>query len=494
MSTSYDEFPYASTPKPQTQPDRLATLAALYGMTAPPTDCCRVLEIGCGNGSNLIPLAFREPRSRFTGIDLAHTAIDEARAFSAGMALANIEFEHADVCEWNPKGREFDYIIVHGVYSWVPPAAREAILAICASTLQPNGVAYISYNALPGCHFRSFVWDLVRYHTRGVAEPQRKMAEARAIAQQMIERLGDHPHQMAIKEECKTLLEADDWILFHDDLAQVNTPFHLSEFVEAASRHGLQYVCDAEFSRDCIRSPFLKDGDWLSELEYFDYTVGCRFRSSLLCRGEAVLNRTIGSDRLQDLLAASPVVPEAEQPDGTQKFILGEGKSLSTNHPLAKRTLCELAAKWPGCEPVAALIGSGQQANESAAMLLRLYAAKAVELRTKMPRLVSTVSDRPVASALARLQLSGGASAVTNQRHTVVELTDQLSRWLLMLLDGSRDRTALSGALLGAAEAGELTGTPCDKGSAAHQELSHMIASQLDANLALAARLCLLVR
>jgi len=482
LTTSYDEVTYASTPKPQTQPDRLATLAKLHGMDPPPTDQCRVLEIGCGDGSNLIPLAFCEPGSRFTGIDLAHTAIDAARAFSSSLELANVEFTHADVGEWDAAGREFDYIIVHGVYSWVPPAAREAILAICASTLSPDGVAYISYNALPGCHFRRYIWDLVRFHTRAIADHREKMSEARAIARQMMERLGDHPHQLAIKEECKTLLEADDWLLFHDDLAEVNTPFHLSEFIEAASRHSLQYLCDAEFERDCIRTPFLENAGWLAELEYFDCSVGRRFRSSLLCRGGATLNRDIGPDRLEELFAASPAVPEPEQPDGARKFILGEEKSLSTNHPFVKQVLCGLAAKWPGSVPAAALIGQGDQAGASLNTLMRLYAAKAVELRTRAPRLVETVSERPVSSALARFQLARGRNIVTNQRHTAVELTDELSRRLLMLMDGSRDRAALSAALSSAAD-----------GGAAPRDLACKIEEKLDANLALTARLCLLV-
>ncbi|MCE5310517.1 MAG: class I SAM-dependent methyltransferase [Acidobacteriales bacterium] len=482
MTTSYDEVTYASTPKPQTQPDRLATLATLHSVIPAPMDRCRVLEIGCGDGSNLIPLAFREPGSRFTGIDLARTAIDRGREFSAALGLDNIEFIHTDVRDWDVAGREFDYIIVHGVYSWVPPAAREAILAICSSTLSPNGVAYISYNALPGCHFRSYVWDLVRFHTRAITDPRQKIEEARAIARQMMERLGDHPHQIAIKEECKNLIEADDWMVFHDDLAEVNTPLHLSEFVEAASRHGLEYLCDAEFGRDCLRAPFLATPDWLAELEYFDYSVGRRFRSSLLCRSGTTPDRDIQPSRLEGLLAASPVIPECEQADGAQKFILGEDKSLSTNHPFVKRVLCDLAARWPGCVPVASLTGQDDEVRDVSGMLLRLYAAKAVELSTRAPHLVDTVSDRPIASALGRLQLSRGGEVVTSQRHTSVHLTDELSRRLLMLLDGSRDRTALAAALV----------RPED-GGAAPSNPDQRIESTLDANLKMAVRLCLLV-
>ena len=493
MTTSYDEIAYPCKPKPQAHPDRLATLATLQGLTPAPVDACRVLEIGCNDGSNLIPMAFSEPRSRFTGIDLAQTAIAAAGAFAAQLKLANIEFEHADVVEWDAAGREFDYVIVHGIYSWVPPAAREAILAICASRLSPNGVAYISYNALPGCHFRRYVWDLVRFHTRGIAEPERKIEEARAIARQMIGRLGDAPHQVVLKEEFETLLGADESVLFHDDLAGVNTPFHLGEFVEAAARHGLQYLGDAEYARDVVREPILGNGDWLAEREYADYAVGRRFRSSLLCRREVALNRIIGRDRLEGLLAASPVEPEPEQPDGTQKFTVATDKTLSTNHPFAKRVLCELAARWPACVPAASFVGSGDQAGADVDMLLRLYESKSIELRASMPRLVASVSERPEASALARLQLARGGTTVTNQRHTAVELTDELSRRLVVLMDGSRDRAALLAALSDAADAGVAPAAWHANAPATHDDLSRMIEERLDANLALTARLCLLI-
>ncbi len=471
MNTSYDELAYSCSPKTQTHPDRLATLATLHGMTPARVDGCRVLEIGCNDGSNLIPMAFTEPRSRFTGIDLASTAIDAARAFSARLGLGNIEFEHADVCQWDAKGRKFDYIIAHGVYSWVPPAAREAILAICATHLEPNGVAYVSYNAYPGCHFRHYVWDLIRFHTRHVAEPERKIAEARAIARRMFERLGDEAQQAAIKEELNTLLEAADSVLFHDDLCEGNTPFRLGEFAADAARHGLQYLGDADFARDVVREPVIANGDWLAEIEYGDYVVGRRFRSSLLCHREVVLDRRIPAKRFEHLLAASAVEPGAEQPDGTQKFNIAVEKTLSTNHPVAKRMLCDLAARWPDCVPAASLIDD----DAALAVLLRLYEAKAIELRTSMPRVTAKVSQRPVASALARMQLSLGGDTVTNQRHTTVQLTDELSRKLVLLMDGSRDREALVNALTA-------------PGSA-----SHMIDERLDANLALAARLCLLV-
>src|SRR5262249_47365446 len=69
--TSYDEVTYSNTPFYHTHPDCLATLGTLFGMSPAPPDRCRVLELGCGRGGNLIPMALSLPASRFVGIDLS---------------------------------------------------------------------------------------------------------------------------------------------------------------------------------------------------------------------------------------------------------------------------------------------------------------------------------------------------------------------------------------------------------------------------------------
>src|SRR5438105_14155053 len=79
MQTAYDDLPYPGGPFAQTHPDHLATMASLFGIAGPAVEHCRVLELGCGDGGNLIPLAFALPEGRFTGIDLAGSAIDRAQ-------------------------------------------------------------------------------------------------------------------------------------------------------------------------------------------------------------------------------------------------------------------------------------------------------------------------------------------------------------------------------------------------------------------------------
>src|SRR6478672_5835319 len=143
----YDEVLYPSAVFPQTHPNRLATVAFLRGMNPAPIHHCRVLELGCGVGSNLTAMAFHLPESDFVGLDLARRPIASGQAFALKLGLQNIELHSMNVRDATLErfGR-FDFIIAHGLYSWVPELVRERILAICREMLNPHGVAYISYN------------------------------------------------------------------------------------------------------------------------------------------------------------------------------------------------------------------------------------------------------------------------------------------------------------------------------------------------------------
>ena len=182
LRQSYDEFPYLSFPFPQSHPDRLATIGWLFGMQPAPIDRCRVLEVGCASGGNLIPMAASLPGSEFVGIDFSPVHIERGVADIEALGLSNIRLLAMDIMDFSEAHGTFDYIIAHGVYSWVPNAVQERLLAICARQLQPAGIAYVSYNTLPGWRMRSVVRDAMTYHTRGIAEPGKRVAQARASA------------------------------------------------------------------------------------------------------------------------------------------------------------------------------------------------------------------------------------------------------------------------------------------------------------------------
>jgi tRNA G46 methylase TrmB len=77
----------------QTHPDRLATLATLFGLRPAPPQRCRVLELGCGDGGNLIPMALALPDASFVGVDAAPKAIARGQGVVAELGLANVTLE-----------------------------------------------------------------------------------------------------------------------------------------------------------------------------------------------------------------------------------------------------------------------------------------------------------------------------------------------------------------------------------------------------------------
>ncbi len=199
MPTDYDELPYPGGSYTQTHPDRLATLAILFGMTPAPVERCRVLELGCGDGGNLIPMAFALPKSSFFGVDLAGTAISRGLELIGQLGLANIRLHQVnliDMGDMSADSARYDYIIAHGLYSWVPPDVRERILEICKSQLAPNGVAFVSYNAYPGGHLHDTVREMMRFHTRHVTDAREKVRQARELLEFLVEA---HPEQERLR-------------------------------------------------------------------------------------------------------------------------------------------------------------------------------------------------------------------------------------------------------------------------------------------------------
>src|SRR5262245_3053502 len=97
----------------------MATIATLFGMTPPTVPRARVLEIGCGLGANLIPMADGLPEGTFLGIDLSERQVAEGRATIEAVGLTNVELRPMDIRDAGAELGTFDYIIAHGVFSWV---------------------------------------------------------------------------------------------------------------------------------------------------------------------------------------------------------------------------------------------------------------------------------------------------------------------------------------------------------------------------------------
>src|SRR5262245_1389211 len=223
-SAFYDEIPYPDNVYPFTQPDHLATMATLFGMQPAPPEHCRVLELGCSTGSNLIPMALTLPGSRFVGIDQSPRQIETGRDVVRALGLTNIELQTGSILKVDAALGEFDYIVGHGVYSWVPPQVQDKMLAVCKENLAPNGVAYVSYNTYPGWHLRAMVREMLCFHAEQFPEPAERAGQARALLDFLVETAGatDSAYGKVLRQEAETLGRVSDAYLFHEHFEEVN--------------------------------------------------------------------------------------------------------------------------------------------------------------------------------------------------------------------------------------------------------------------------------
>jgi SAM-dependent methyltransferase len=453
-ASPYDVVPYPGHPFPQTHPDRLATLGTLFRIGPPPLASCRVLELGCGDGGNLVPMAVALPGARFLGVDASEPAIARGRALAEALGLANVTLEAAAIEQFEPPPERFDYVIAHGVYSWVKQPVRDRLLRLSRSVLAERGVAYVSYNALPGGRLSGALRDMLVFHTAGLEDPAERIEQARALLRLLASSWADgHEFGAVMRRQAERLLERSDETLFHDELAAVNQPVYFHEFVAHAARRGLQYLAEADFFEmqtgvlpEEVSDELLHVEDPIRREQYLDFVKGRMFRQTLLCRAELEIDRSPQPLVLEPLAVSSPA-RAAGAPDGAGRvtFEGPSGSTLTTDHPLVIQALQQLGGSWPAAVWVRELIPDRASDEDRAAVcgaLLRCYAGNLVQLHTLPPPLTTSVSERPEASPLARHQARSG-ELVTNLRHTSVRIDDDLGRRLVSLLDGTRDRARL---------------------------------------------------
>jgi hypothetical protein len=417
-----------------------------------------VLELGCGDGGNLVPMALALPAASFVGVDAAPKAIARGQGLIAELGLENVTLEARAIEDLSPAAGAFDYVIAHGVYSWVSAAVRDRLLAVCREALGDAGVAYVSYNALPGGRLRQALRDMLGFHTAELADPRERVAQARALLRFLLEgAVGEHGLGAVMRAQAEAMLVRSDATLLHDELAEVNDAVHFHEFAAHAARHGLQYLAEADFfemqigaASEPAAQALLAIEDPVRREQYLDFLKARMFRQTLLCPAGVEIDRAPHPEVLERLAVSTQAQPGGEPgPGGAQAFTGPTGSTLTTDHPLVIEALKRTAAAWPAALWVRDLLGPDATGDERGALcdaLLRSYAANLVALHVCPPRPVTTPGEAPCASALARHQARAGA-VVTNLRHASVRIEDDLGRRLVTLLDGTRDRAGLAADL-----------------------------------------------
>jgi SAM-dependent methyltransferase/methyltransferase-like protein len=483
QATTYDELPYDTGPMSATHPDNLAAVATLYGMRPPAPERCRVLELGCGTGYNLIAMAHSLPHAQLTGIDLSPRQIVDGMATVDKLKLPNVTLKALSLLDVDETFGQFDYIISHGVYSWVPDAVQDKILDICARNLTPNGVAYVSYNTYPGWHQRGMVREMMNFHTREFADPRQRVEQARGLLDFLIEgypKESNPTYRSILIDERKLLADAADTYVFHEHLEEVNQPVFFHEFIGRAGAKGLQYLNEAKPHSPLQLFPAptretLKQiaADLIDQEQYLDFLHNRTFRRTLLCHRGHTLNRDPAPETAFGLLFSSfghLTNTDADMTNQDVATFRGEVFKGVTNMPLVKIALTELMQACPGRLHFEELFqrvwrrlqsGSTQMLTLEEARpllggaLLSSYQSTLVRLHVLPQPFTLRVGERPLASALARWEAASAEKAISNLCHCNVEL-DKRERMLLTHLDGTHDHAALAAKMAGMVNAEDL--------------------------------------
>jgi len=463
----YDLLPYQSKAFAQSQPSRLGAIARLFGLEAAPLATARVLELGCASGGNIIPLALRYPDAAFIGVDLARTQVAAGRSRIAKLGLKNIEIRCQSFTEIGEELGSFDYIICHGVYSWVPPAVQDAIFRIIGARLSPVGAACISYNVLPGWRMLQPLRDAFMLEIPDDVDSRARVAKARELLAFLSEATPDPgPYGEMLRTWAKRLSGLPDDYIAHEFLEEMNNPSTVRAFVAGAARHGLGFLgeCDLSamipdnYGAEIAQQLRARSRNDLVETEqYFDLLSGRTFRNSILVSSQrlATADRALKPDSLAGLHFLTQAGMRLDR-DG-EKYVVTDvaGRTLTTTSGVAAEAIGRLIARFPSSSTLDDCMGA--DTAERAAIGDALYNMLLVGMITvsSEPIDAGEVSDHPIAITLARVDAAEGSGSTTNLRHESIAL-DAAMRALLPMLDGTRDHAALADGLTEETLAGRL--------------------------------------
>ncbi|RLB53522.1 MAG: hypothetical protein DRI90_21070, partial [Deltaproteobacteria bacterium] len=325
-----------------THPARMRARASAHGLGGVELGPFRYLELHCGRGSNLLPLAARFPEASFVGAEPNGQQLAEAKVAAEACGISNVELIEAEALPLDGPldglldgSAPFDYVVAHGIYSWVPEAEQRALLDTCGQALAPTGVACVSYNCMPGWSIRGVVRDLMLGAARGRGGQERLRAGRSLVTKLQRHLDGDHPYRALLAAELSLVHDKSDAELLDDHLADCNEPLYLADFVTRASKHGLTYLSELIPATPDgameLEVPAQLMAQGLSRVEAeqcLDALCYRQLRATLLCREGADVREQVDHVFLAGAgYFAGRLVPGTEEP------LLGPGKMLRFQTP-----------------------------------------------------------------------------------------------------------------------------------------------------------------
>ena len=301
QQTIYSELGYKSMPFPYTTPATLEAYAALVGVSAPNPKTARVLELGATYGGNIISQALFNPDATFVGIELSQEQVEKGNEVIANAGLTNVSLVQSDIASIGSEIGTFDYIIAHGVYSWVDDDVKEALLRLIDEHLAEDGIAYISYNTYPGWHTMEEVRQLMMFSNRDKTQfnHKEKVLHGKTIGSivgsQILKYDNLKERNSKFLGALRSVMQKDEYYVGHDHLEPNNDPVYFYQFNDHLAAHNLAYLCDADLTLSMVRSFDADIADTLDKLalndhvaqeQYLDFMLDTTFRKSIICKAK----------------------------------------------------------------------------------------------------------------------------------------------------------------------------------------------------------------
>lgn len=301
QQTIYSELGYKSMPFPYTTPATLEAYAALVGVSAPNPKTARVLELGATYGGNIISQALFNPDATFVGIELSQEQVEKGNEVIANAGLTNVSLIQSDIASIGSEIGTFDYIIAHGVYSWVDDGVKEALLRLIDEHLAEDGIAYVSYNTYPGWHTMDEVRQLMMFSNRDKTQfnHKEKVLHGKTIGSivgsQILKYDNLKERNSKFLGALRSVMQKDEYYVGHDHLEPNNDPVYFYQFNDHLGAHNLAYLCDADLTLSMVRSFDADIADTLDKLalndhvaqeQYLDFMLDTTFRKSIICKAK----------------------------------------------------------------------------------------------------------------------------------------------------------------------------------------------------------------
>ncbi|WGL29594.1 class I SAM-dependent methyltransferase [Pectobacterium brasiliense] len=363
IAQSYDRQVYESCAFSFSSPSHLRAVAQFFGLESVPLAQARVLELGCAGGGNLLPFALAYPQAHVVGVDLSAMQVGQGQELIAEVGLKNVHLHAMSLTDITPEFGQFDYIIAHGVFSWIPPEVRSGMLRVMRENLSPNGIAYISYNTYPGWKAGDIIRDAMLLHSHGLQDDETRLNSAKAVFNLFSDGIArSNSMSTALTGVVNQLSKLSDHYITHEYLETFNSPCYLLEFADMLQQHGLEHVGDAEIHTELAiaygehvqlnHSLVAMGQPRVLRQQYLDFAIGRNFRKSIVVHQERAEQVRISPnlERLADLRWAGYFEersPTESTPKGMRRFVNHNNNDLLTRNKTMLALLQALTEAWP---------------------------------------------------------------------------------------------------------------------------------------------------